>query len=179
MKHIVMSIAAVALAGSMMAQSPQLSLGLDAGIPLGDDADFYSLTVGPAAGFEFPVGDKIGLTAQLAYHFALMKSEFDGLSLTLLPIQAGVKYYFTESQLGPYAHGQVGIHSSTAKVEVLGVSLTESQSDLSWAIGAGYQLEKLDIGLRYNVITNGDADLDVSNSSYIGIRLGFLLSLGG
>lgn len=177
MKKIILSMAAVALTSGLMAQSNQLSLGLDAGLPLGDDGDLYSLAVGPAAGFEFPVGDKVGLTAQVAYQFALMKSEFEGFSLTLLPIQAGVKYYFTESQLGPYAHGQIGVHSATAKVEFFGISATETTTDLSWAIGGGYQLEKLDIGLRYNMISNGGDGVD--NSSYIGIRLGYLLPIGG
>lgn len=175
MKKLTLSIAALALAGGLAAQSPQLSFGIDAGIPLGDDADLYSLSVGPAVGFELPLGNKLGLTAQLAYQIALVKSEFDGFSFSLLPIQAGLKYYFMESQEGFYGHAQLGVHSVNSKFEFFGVSISDTQTDLSWAIGAGYQMEKLDIGLRYNVITNGGDGFE--NTSYIGIRIAYLLSL--
>ena len=179
---------AVAGAATVNAQSPQVSLGVDLGLPMGDFGDVASLLVGPAAGFELPVGDNIGITAQLAYHFVTLKDDAGELfdSYSILPIQAGVKYYFMEQQEGFYAHGQLGVHSSTVKTKDIDLGplgtiegTSDSNTNFSWAIGAGYQLEKLDIGLRYNSISP-DSDIEgASANSYIGLRVAYLINVGG
>lgn len=171
------------------AQSPQLSLGVDLAMPLGDFSDFASFGVGPAAGIEFPVGDNIGVTVQVAYDFLTPNSDWKDFveSMSMLPAQAGIKYYFMDQQEGFYAHGQLGIHSmSTKSKEVdlgpLGAAggETTTNTNFSWAIGAGYQLEKLDIGLRYNSISpDSDAPDGTNAFSYIGLRIGYLINLGG
>jgi outer membrane protein W len=183
MKRIVLSLATVALAGGMMAQSNQLSFGADVALPMGDFGDFYTLGIGPAVGFELPLGDKLGLTAQVSYMFLTPSSDFSDIvkSSSMLPLQAGLKYYFQESQSGLYAHGQLGVHSTSTTIDLgpLGES-TESSSNFSWAIGAGYQLEKFDIGVRYNSISpDSDAGDEAESSTYIGLRVAYLLNLGG
>jgi len=182
---------AVAGAATVNAQSPQVSLGVDLALPLGDFGEAYSLGVGPAAGFEFPVGDNIGLTAQLSYQFLTVDSELKDLvkSSSMLPAQVGVKYYFMDQQEGFYGHAQLGIHSNSVTTEdqeftFLGQTTTiegetTSSTNFSWAIGAGYQLEKLDIGLRYNSISP-DSDIEGAEaSSYIGLRVAYLINVGG
>ena len=182
---------AVAGAATVNAQSPQVSLGVDLALPLGDFGEAYSLGVGPAAGFEFPVGDNIGLTAQLSYQFLTVDSELKDLvkSSSMLPAQVGVKYYFMDQQEGFYGHAQLGIHSNSVTTEdqeftFLGQTTTiegetTSSTNFSWAIGAGYQLEKLDIGLRYNSISP-DSDIEgASANSYIGLRVAYLINVGG
>lgn len=185
MKKLTLSIAAIAIAGSMTAQSNQVSLALDLGLPLGDFGDFASLIVGPSVGFELPVGDNLGITAQLGYQIVTLKDDNPFIkSYSMIPIQAGLKYYFMDQQEGFYGHGQVGVHSTTITTEdftILGVTVpgtSDSSTNLSWAIGAGYQLEKLDIGIRYNsIMPDGDAPDGTSSSSYIGLRIGYLLNL--
>ena len=182
---------AVAGAATVNAQSPQVSLGVDLALPLGDFGEAYSLGVGPAAGFEFPVGDNIGLTAQLSYQFLTVDSELKDLvkSSSMLPAQVGVKYYFMDQQEAFYGHAQLGIHSNSVTTEdqeftFLGQTTTiegetTSSTNFSWAIGAGYQLEKLDIGLRYNSISP-DSDIEGAEaSSYIGLRVAYLINVGG
>ena len=182
---------AVAGAATVNAQSPQVSLGVDLALPLGDFGEAYSLGVGPAAGFEFPVGDNIGLTAQLSYQFLTVDSELKDLvkSSSMLPAQVGVKYYFMDQQEGFYGHAQLGIHSNSVTTEdqeftFLGQTTTiegetTSSTNFSWAIGAGYQREKLDIGLRYNSISP-DSDIEGAEaSSYIGLRVAYLINVGG
>jgi Outer membrane protein beta-barrel domain len=181
-----------ALLGSLglMAQSKQVSLGLDLGLPLDPLSKEYTLLVGPSAGFELPIGDNLGITLNISYLLPQAKSDFKEVlsSATLLPIQAGVKYYFTESQNGFYGHAQIGVHSfseSFKAIDVAGIHVadaeTKSETNLSWAIGAGYQLEKFDIGLRYNMIMAGEAEAgaETEPKSYIGLRVAYLLSLGG
>ncbi len=193
MKRIVMSMAAVALAGGMMAQSNQISLGADLAMPMGDFADAYSLGIGPTAGFELPVGDNLGVTVQLSYMFLTPNEDIKDFveSASMMPVQAGLKYYFMEQQSGFYGHLQLGIHSSSYKSkeytipgvpgftpDIVVPSETESSSNFSWAIGAGYQLEKLDIGIRYNSISP-DSDVEGAEaSSYLGLRVAYLINLG-
>lgn len=185
---------AVAGAATVNAQSPQVSLGVDLALPLGDFGDFYSLGVGPSAGFEYPVGDNIGLTAQVSYMFLTVQSDFkDGVkSSSMLPAQLGVKYYFMDQQEGFYGHAQLGIHNlslTTKEVVVPGIpplipemtipEETTSSTNFSWGIGAGYQLEKLDIGLRFNSISP-DSDIEGAEAStYIGLRVAYLINIGG
>jgi Outer membrane protein beta-barrel domain len=186
MNKLLLTIATAALAGTTMAQSTQFSFGADIALPMGDFGDGYGLGVGPAIGLELPVGDNLGVTVQVAYDFLMPKSDLKDFvkSSSMLPAQLGLKYYFSEQQAGAYGHAQLGIHASSVtseEFEFFGVTVpseTTSNTNFSWAIGAGYQLEKLDIGLRYNSISP-DSDVDGAEaSSYIGLRLAYLLPLG-
>lgn len=180
--------ASLALAGTTatMAQSNQLSFGVDLGLPMGDFGDVASLLVGPTVGFELPVGDMLGVTVQVGYDFVSLKSDAKDLfkSYTMIPAQVGLKYYFQEQQEGFYAHGQVGIHSTTVKTEDIDLGpfgtiegTSDSNTNFSWAIGVGYQLEKLDLGLRFNSISP-DSDVEGAKAAtYIGLRAAYLLSL--
>lgn len=169
-----------------MAQSNQISLGADIALPMGDFGDAYGFGIGPTVGFELPVGDNLGITLQLAYDILMPKSEVKDFikSSSMMPAQVGLKYYFQDQQEGFYAHGQVGVHSMSTKSEDIDLGplgtiegTKSSSTNLSWAIGVGYQLEKLDLGLRYNSITP-DSDLEGAKaSSYIGLRVAYLISL--
>jgi outer membrane protein W len=185
MKKIMLGMAALVLAGGIQAQSNQISLGADIALPMGDFGDGYSLGIGPTAGFELPVGDNLGVTLQVAYDILMPKSELKDFikSSSMLPAQVGLKYYFQEQQNGFYGQAQLGIHnmhSKTKDIDLGGVTVegvSTSSSNFSWAIGVGYQLEKLDLGLRYNSISP-DSDIEGAKaSSYIGLRIAYLLSL--
>ena len=182
----------LALCGSLglMAQSNQLSFGLDLGLPLDPLSKEYTFIPGISAGFELPVGDKLGITLQAGYLMPQPKSDFSEVlsSASMIPVQAGLKYYFQEQQKGFYGHAQIGIHAfseSFKAIEVAGIQVsdaeTRSETNLSWAIGAGYQLEKFDIGLRYNaIVPGGDAEEEgeeTESKGYIALRVAYLLSL--
>lgn len=190
-----MSMAALAFAGGMMAQDNQLSFGLDLALPMGDFGDVASLGIGPNVGFEVPVGDNLGVTIQVGYDILTPNSDVKDFvkSMSMIPAQVGLKYYFMDQQEGFYGHGQLGIHSMSSTSEeytIPGVpgfstattvpSETSSSTNFSWAIGAGYQMEKLDIGLRFNSISpDSDAPDGTNSSTYIGLRVAYLLPVGG
>jgi len=167
--------------GALQAQTTQLSLGVDAMVPIGDFSEFASFGVGPALGIEFPAGDRAGLVVQFAYDFMTPKEDGVIESWTIMPIQAGGKFYFEENQKGLYGSLLLGLHNQTIKTKeidagpVLGTipSATESEADFSWAIGLGYQLDKLDIGARYNAISDSNAKW-----GYFGFRVAYLVGLG-
>lgn len=187
MKNFLLSMSAMVLAGSMMAQSSQLNLGVDLALPMGDFGKVYSLGVGPTVGVELPVGRNLGVTAQLAYDILMVKSDYSDMmkSASMIPIQLGAKYYFQDNQDGLYGHAHLGVHSMTSKTKDIDLGplgkiegSSNSSTNFSWGIGVGYQMESIDIGLRYNSITpDKDAkDAGAKASSYIGLRVAYLIS---
>lgn len=171
---------------SLLAQSKQLSIGADVMLPQGDFSKEFSLGVGPSVGFELPVGDKIGITIQAGYNILMLKDEIKEVldGATMIPAQAGLKYYFQESQNGFYGHAQVGVHSFTEKFKenaLFGLSEeSESKTNLSFGFGVGYQLSKFDFGARYNIVTAGESEgsEEAESLSYIGVRIAYILALG-
>lgn len=183
MKKTLLSLCAAAIGAGAFAQNNQVSLGIDLAMPMGDFGDAYSLGVGPTAGFELPFG-KAAATVQLSYMILMPKEDVGIDKASMLPLQAGLKYYFMEEQRGVYGHLQLGMHMSSYTTEDVDLGPlgtvegeSESSSNFSWAIGAGYALEKLDIGLRYNSISP-DSDVEGAEAStYLGIRVAYLINL--
>lgn len=180
-------LSALALAPLLsLAQGTQLSLGADLALPQGDFSKEFSLGIGPSVGAELPVGDKLGITLQAGYTILLLKEDIKAVleSAALIPVQAGLAYHFNDDREGLYVLGQLGIHNFTEKFKsnaAFGLEEeSESSTNFSWAIGAGYQLGKLDLGVRYNSISpkeeEGGAEAEAFN--YIGLRLAYRLSLG-
>ena len=186
----ILNYAGLLLASGLMAQGHQISIGADLLMPQGDFSNEFSLGVGPTRGYELPVGDKVGITIQAGYDILMLKDEIKEVleGATIIPAQAGLKYYFQESQSGVYAHAQAGIHAFSEKFKenaLFGLEAeTESKTNFSWGIGAGYQLSKLDIGIRYNMVMAGeeeggsDGEEEGEALSYIGLRIGYILSIG-
>jgi hypothetical protein len=200
----------------LAAQTTQLSLGADVGIPVGDMADDgASLILGPTLGLEIPVGTRLGITLQTGYHLVFVNDDYDDRysGWNMIPAQLGLKYYFTEQQLGFYGQFQAGIHAmirefGEVRYDVIGgvneadtasvtfPTLGINSTLFSWALGVGYQTERLDVSLRYNAIGADDRDRvsvqvpgfdpsvieyrDYSSPaySYIGIRIAYLFNLG-
>jgi hypothetical protein len=187
MKTRSITICAMLLAfGALSAQTKQFSLGVDLALPLGDFANEYSFGVGPTAVFELPLGDKLAVTLHAGYNILLVQSDFSEVleSASLLPIQAGVKYFFQEPQKGIYVHAQVGTHLFTEKFKANDLFGREEESEtsthFSWGLGVGYQLAKFDLGLRYNMVMPKDEEDGGENDplSYIGLRIAYLIPLG-
>jgi hypothetical protein len=184
-KQIFLLLVAVGLYTTSFAQLGPVSLGLELAKPTGDFGDAYPLGFGLSAGYEHPVGEKLGITVQVGYVLLTVDDDISDFidKASMMPLQAGLKYYVSEFGSGLYIHGQIGVHSvsvTTKDFSLLGVTVegeTDSETSLSFAIGLGFMAtEKLDIGLRYNIITPpSDAPDDADASSYIGLRLAYTL----
>jgi hypothetical protein len=140
-------------------------------------------------GYEHPLGEKLGVTLQAGYIMLGIDDEVATFieKSSMMPIQVGAKYYLSERGAGLYAHLQGGVHnlSVTTKDLDLGIfgtipGTSSSDSYLSGALGVGYLINnKIDVGLRYNIIAP-DTDVEGSeSSSYLGIRLAYTLLGGG
>jgi hypothetical protein len=182
MKKYIIAVAVLACVAGIESKAQEFrpSVGLELAFPTGDFGDAYTLGYGLSLGGELPVGDNIGVTLTAGYILLSVDSELSDFikSAGMIPVQAGVKYYISEQQEGLYIHGQIGIHSNSVTsedIEFLGVTVegtTESDSNLSFAIGGGYFInENIDLGLRYNIITTDVEGADAS--SYLGVRAAY------
>lgn len=168
--------AASICAGSLFAQSSQLSLGADVAIPLRKFNNRLTLGRGPAVGFELPLGERFGLTIHGAYDFLVINDPVHGRNTrsVLIPAQAGLKYYFQGQQKGFYGHGQLGIHISMQRLPDPFYNF--NSIDPTWAIGVGYQLERFDFGVRYNSLLNWKSN-GGGGTGYLGLRVAYLIPL--
>lgn len=182
MKKSILALGLTVLVGSAMAQTNQLSVGADLAFPIGDFGKSYSFGIGPAAGLELPFGNHIGIIGQASYVFLFTQSDKSDFirRARMIPLQAGIKYYLSENQRGLYVKGLAGVHSYSMTTEDIGPisGRTYSSSTFSWAVGLGLQLERLDLGARFNSITpEADAPGNPNSSRYLGLRVGYILAL--
>lgn len=192
MKKITLGLAAFAIAGGLMAQENRFSAGLELGLPMGDFGDVYGIGFGATLGFELPVGDNLGFMAQAGYiSFTGKDMSVGPVSVKadaagMIPVQVGLKYYFTDNQEGFYAGLLTGLHMQSVKeVSVVGTSVEETskmKSNFGVAPLVGYIIgENIDISLRYQMIfakgakatSTGVEETTVTNS-YLGLRLAYM-----
>jgi len=181
--------AALGMSVAGLAQLGPVSLGAELALPTGDFGESYPLGYGVSVGYEQPIGEKLGITLQAGY-IMLGVDEAAATIIdksSMMPIQAGAKYYLAERGSGLYAHVQGGVHNLSVTTKDIDLGLfgtfpgtTTSDSYLSGAFGVGYVLNnKIDVGIRYNIIAP-DSDIEgASASNYIGVRLAYKLIGGG
>ena len=172
-----------------VAQENRFSAGIELALPMSDFADAAGIGFGASLGYEIPLGEKAGVTGALGVLSFTGKDSESGTrglnyirvntSNLMVPVQIGLKYYLMENQNGFYLGVQTGLHVISSKVEVetdtvFGVNTDdESDSNVSFGVapGAGYHLDNVDIGLRYQILFE-----DVS-TSYVGIRLAYVFGV--
>ena len=183
-RKLITLLAAFGMTVAGVAQIGPVSLGAELALPTGDFGESYPLGYGASLGYEQPVGEKLGVTLQVGY---IMLGVDDAVSTfidksSMMPIQLGAKYYLKERGAGLYAHVQGGVHSLSVTTNAIDFGFgsipgtTSSDSYLSGALGVGYMLNnKIDVGLRYNIIApDGDVE-GAEASSYLGVRLAYTL----
>jgi len=193
MKKITITLAALAMAGSLMAQDSRASLGLEVAMPIGDWADFYGIGLGGTLGFEMPLGDNLGLMAQAGYiSFTGKTIESSGGGVTVsvktdsqgnIPLQVGAKYYFTDNQEGAYLGLLTGVHMASVKeIEIVGTTIEEKttlKSNFSLAPVLGFMVtENIDLGVRYQMIfakgVNEQGEEETQSNAYLGLRAAYM-----
>lgn len=152
------------------AQSSRASLGIEYGIPMGDDADVFSGLFGGTGRYEIPVGGTMGVSFTFGFLSYMYKEDVEGFTHGEIPVQAGLRYYFQEQQEGFYGMAEAGVHIGIFSIEAGGVNETETKAHMSYAPALGYIIgEKIDIGMRYQLIS-----VESGTSSYLGFRLAYV-----
>ena len=141
------------------------SLGLEAGIPIGQYpkgfSNPFSFVLGGSLQLEQHVAPDLGLTLSGGYLSYSVKSDYRAItgrnSSGIIPLLAGVKYYFSP---GVYGHGQLGAAFATAQ---------GGGTSFAYSPGIGFNISpNLDAELKYTGISNKAATL-----GSVGIRLAY------
>jgi len=126
----------------------RLSIGVDAGIPVGDVSEVYNFVLGGSARVEVPTIQDTYLTVTAGYSAFFIKSFLKdaGAPSTsgFVPLKAGLKIY-TSSNF--FVEGQAGIVWSTED---------GGGHAFAWSPGLGYSFDKgFELSARYEGWSNG------------------------
>lgn len=187
MKKLALSVAALAIAGGLMAQDPRFSLGAELALPMGTFGDASNLGFGGSLAYEMPMGDNLGVLGQAGFLSFSGKDQdlgfgitIKGYSQTMIPIQVGAKYYFTDNQEGAYLGALVGVHMTSFTIPGYTTSIggftystpdqSFSDTNFSFAPMVGYIVgENIDLAVRYQIVTATGG-----SSSYLGLRVAYM-----
>ena len=186
MKKMSSVVLILLLTGSLMTAQSIIGIGINGAYlsPTGNFGDLYKSGFGGLASLTFDATDKIQLSATVGYgQFSFNSDKFSQLlndflsafgistnvsvdsKLTLIPIMAGGKYFFTSSNFRPYAAVDLGVHIMSvgaASVKVGGQSydatVNQSKAAFAWGLGVGfYYAVAPKINLDVNAKINGDS----------------------
>src|SRR5436190_330391 len=115
---LVLSLATTANAKPKASDNGRFSIGAELGLPMGTFGDGSNIGFGGSLRYEMPMGDNLALMGTVGYLMFGGKDVTTGVpgfleyttssKMSLIPIQVGAKYYFTEQQDGFYALAQIG-----------------------------------------------------------------------
>ncbi|MCX3265528.1 hypothetical protein [Pedobacter agri] len=162
-KIIATSAAVVALffSTNVNAQSKNLGIGLNVGIPT---SDAYSLAIGGDLRYQFNVDKQLSIPVTAGYTSFSVKDEFGGGSFGYIPAKVGAKYFFNESGSGIYGLAELGAGFGTNKGS--GTSFVYSPA-IGYAWDSG-----LDLGVKYEGLAQNG-----TSTGYVGLRLAYGFSL--
>jgi hypothetical protein len=178
MKKILLLTAIISLSLLSKAQSGnnQIGIALEVGVPMGDFGDLSKLGVGGLVRGAYGIGTAGHVTLTTGYVAFSAKDEYkdalgaDKINMHIIPIMLGYRHNFN----GFFVEPQVGYQIFGAKVEVSGLSGSDSEGMFAFGGGLGFEKNGFEIGARIQAGTkNGETD------SYIGFHVGYNFSLGG
>ncbi|MEO6150840.1 MAG: hypothetical protein ABIN95_13730 [Mucilaginibacter sp.] len=156
-------LALVVLGGAALnsfAQSSEdggkFSIGFEAGLPVGSAKDAYSSALGGSLQYDQPVADNLFVTITAGYTSLKYKGAGGG-SGGVVPVKAGLKYYFSE---GFFGEAQAGAAFFTKK--------PNSGAAFAYAPGIGYTFAGgFEAGVRYETWSkNGSTSLAALRLAY-------------
>ena len=173
-----LQVIGVALCLLVFTQNSQAQVKFSAGLDIGKVLEKgYGLNYGILLGGEYLLNDNMSITLQAGYEkFSLDKDYFGGNpSSSMIPVQIGFKYYFTDNEGGLYGHLQLGATKLKWKQDLGGFLGTyeDSPTGSSGALGVGYLINgNIDLGLRYNIVSVTNVN-GVSNLDYVSLRAAY------
>ena len=142
----------------------QFSLGAELALPMSTPfSDVYGIGFGASAHYDGSINDNLSWVGGIGYNSYSGKNG-NTYTFSIIPITAGIKYYFTESNAGFYGSGDLGLFIGSSNVPG-----STSESKIGFGFGAGYRLEKIDISLKYNIISYTGVD-----ANNLGLRVAYV-----
>jgi hypothetical protein len=170
-KLLVVLVAIVLVASFASAQSVwgqgkmSAGVGVELGLPTGDFGNIVSTGIGGFGLFQYGINEDLLATGQIGYTSWAKKNDVS--SGSDLAILVGAKYNLSKQVTpGFYAMAQIGIYSTTYKVEIPYYGSIET-TDSKFVIipGVGYQFGPIDASVKY--VLNGDVGNIALNVAYI------------
>ncbi|MGI4020672.1 MAG: outer membrane beta-barrel protein [Janthinobacterium lividum] len=182
-KISILSLAIAGLSFSAKAQTVKtttsngvrLSIGADAGVPVGTLSDTHDWNLGGSIQADIPVATNLFVTANAGFNNFFGKTYNTGIvsvkaaDISLIPVKVGLKYFPVENF---YVQGEAGASFITNKNKI---GSTESAA-FTYAPQIGVQFpvgnkNYIDAGIRYEsntkFYTNGN------NNNFFGIRVAY------
>lgn len=158
-KILASAVAVVALFFSVNANaqdSRKLGIGLNVGVPT---TTGYSLAIGGDLRYQFDIDKQLSVPITAGYTNLSLKDTYGGGSFGLIPVKAGLKYFFNDTGAGAYGLAEAGAAFSTTSGG--GTSFAYSPAiGYSWSNG-------LDLAAKYEGYSNN------GSIGYAGIRLAY------
>jgi hypothetical protein len=158
-------------------QEFRLSVGPEAGIPVGSLSDAYNWSLGGSVQADIPIVQSLYVTVNAGYNNFFIKDDvkqLGGKNMQLIPVKAGLKYFPVGDIF--YVQGEAGVSFLANKSDL--------QADKSTAfvyapqIGALLKLAPknyLDIGFRWeSTSTFNDGG---SSANFLGLRVAYSFGL--
>lgn len=160
-KLIASAVAAVALFFSVSANAqsaPKFGIGLNLGVPT---TTGYSLAIGGDLRYQFDIDKQLSVPITAGYtHFSSKDSYPLISSYGVIPVKAGLKYFFTDSGAGAYGLAEAGAGFSTS---------TGGKTSFVYSPAIGYSWSNgLDLAAKYEGYSRNGG-----NFGYAGIRLAY------
>jgi hypothetical protein len=143
----------------------RFSIGIEAGLPVGDASEAFSVALGVSIKYEHRIIDNTFITGSAGYSNFLYKGRLrDALRAAghdksgdgFIPLKAGLKYYFNTAF---FVEGQVGVAIST---------FDGGDSAFAYAPGLGYSFDSgFEASVRYEAWSH------YSTISQVGLHLAY------
>jgi Outer membrane protein beta-barrel domain len=157
------------------APASPVRLGADLAVvlPTGDYADGITAAVGPFGRLEFGLSPQLAVTGRVGflYHFFEEDPGFD-VSIMMFPIYGGIRYNVMPSGGGLFLTGEAGLNIVRFSATVFGEEVSDSETNLSLNVGAGYQAGPVNFkGTLFFTADagNGDADVEGDGTNLVGV----------
>jgi len=150
----------------------RFGIGVDGGAVTGDAHDFSNIELGGTARLQYGVSNNLAITLTSGYYNFFGKT-VPGLdekyqSLGMVPVKAGIKYFFTQS-LYFGAEAGVGIETKTFAYQGEPDDLNDqTHTKLLLAPALGWANKHWDVGVRYENYS-GQSD----SYGVVGLRLAY------
>jgi hypothetical protein len=155
---------------SLFAQRQGISLGGNVYFPVGDWDNIASTGFGGSVTYEHPLERDISGVIYSGYTY--FGGETDGSSWSMIPLVAGLKYYFTP-KLDWYLAALLGVDFVTVKTNILGSNASATSTEFAGNVNIGYEIKTSQKG----AVDISAGFVYINQLSYFGMRLAYIFRL--
>ncbi|MCQ6961348.1 hypothetical protein [Mucilaginibacter aquariorum] len=155
------------------------SIGVDAGIPVGDFKDAYKWNLGGSVQADIPVASQLFVTVNAGFNNVFGKKDLtvagvtaDVPNIQLLPVKAGLKYFVIPNL---YVQGEAGaaflLNKDKSGYDKSTAFVYAPQIGVQFPVSANGNF--IDAGVRYEATTKYTSGVDNSKVSFLGVRVAY------